>query len=79
MKVFLPDGKGFELESGATALDLAKSVSIGLYKAAVAAKINGILVDLASVLAENDTVEIITFDSDEGRSVFWHSSSHLMA
>ncbi len=79
MNIKLPDGQVKELSSGASSFDLAKSLSPKLAQAALAAKVNGNLVDLYKPLHENDQVEIITFDSPEGKSVFWHSSSHILA
>ncbi len=79
MNVLLPDGTAIALDEGANAENLARSIGPGLAKAALAAKVNGELVDLAAPLHENDTVEIITFDSEEGKSIFRHSSSHIMA
>jgi threonyl-tRNA synthetase len=79
MNIRLPDGSVKELNAGATSLDLAKSLSPKLAQAAVAAKVNGALVDITRPLQENDQVEIVTFDSSDGKSVFWHSSSHILA
>ncbi len=79
MNVILPDKSARELAQGSTCLDLAKSISPRLARDALAATVNGALVDLATPLKENDSVAIVTFDSAEGKSVFWHSSSHVMA
>ncbi len=79
MDILLPDGTSCTLEDGANAGDLAKSIGPGPAKAALAAKINGNAVDLSTPVHDNDTVEIITFDSAEGKKIFWHSSSHIMA
>lgn len=79
MNIKLPDGQLKELSSGASSFDLAKSLSPKLAQAALAAKVNGNLVDLFKPLQENDQVEIVTFDSPDGKSVFWHSSSHILA
>ncbi|NLD94825.1 MAG: threonine--tRNA ligase [Fibrobacter sp.] len=79
MNIRLPDGSVKELNAGATSLDLAKSLSPKLAQAAVAAKVNGALVDITRPLQDNDQVEIVTFDSPDGKSVFWHSSSHILA
>ncbi len=79
MKVLLPDGSAVPLEAGANAIDCANAIGPGLAKAALAARVNGNLVDLNTPLKENDTVEIITFSSEEGKALFWHSSSHIMA
>jgi threonyl-tRNA synthetase len=79
MNIVLPDSSQKSLPDGASAMELARAVSPRLAKEAVAAKVNGVLVDLATPLQESDAVEIVTFDSAEGKSVFWHSSSHVMA
>ena len=79
MNIILPDGSTKNIADGSTALDLAKALSISLAREAIAAKVNNVLVDLSAPLHENDSVAIVTFDSAEGKSVFWHSSSHLMA
>lgn len=79
MNIFLPDNTSFTLDKGATAADLAGAIGPRLQKAALVAKINGQLADLSTVLNDNDNVKIITFDSEDGRFSFWHSSSHIMA
>ena len=79
MNIKLPDGNIKELSAGASSYDLAKSLSPKLAQAALAAKVNGIMTDLHKPLLENDCVEIVTFDSVEGKSVFWHTSSHILA
>lgn len=79
MNVTLPDGKTIALPAEATALDVAKSIGPGLAKAALAAKVNGKPVDLTAPVHDGDTVALITFDTEEGKSIFWHSSSHVLA
>jgi threonyl-tRNA synthetase len=79
MNIVLPDKSLKTLPDGATAAHLAAAISPRLAREALAAKVNNILVDLDAPLHDNDSVEIITFDSVEGKSVFWHSSSHVMA
>lgn len=79
MKILLPDLSSKELPDNATAYDLARSISPKLAEAALAAKVNDSLVDISTTLHENDKVEIVTFDSAEGKQVFWHSSSHVLA
>jgi threonyl-tRNA synthetase len=79
MNIILPDGNAKDIPSDSTAADLAKTLSLSLARDALAAKVNGALVDLSTVLHDGDSVAIVTFDSAEGKSVFWHSSSHLMA
>jgi len=77
--VELPDGSARTLEQGATALDLAAAIGKRLAKDALAAKVNGSLTDLASPLADNDKVAIVTPASDDGREVLRHSTAHVMA
>ncbi len=79
MKVFLSDGTKREAKEGASAFDIARIISPRLAKEAIAAKINDELVDLTHPLHDNDRLEILTFDTPEGREVFWHSSAHVLA
>ncbi len=79
IKVQLPDGSHKELPEGSSALSLAKSIGPRLAKAATGAKVNGQITDLTTPLKDGDNVAILTFDSEEGRDVFRHSASHVMA
>ncbi len=72
-------GEQREFESGITPAEIAKSIGMGLYKAACAAKVDGQNVDLRTPITNDCEVEILTFDDDYGKKAFWHSSSHLMA
>jgi len=79
VKVKLPDGKILEVDKGTTPLQIAEILSKRLAKEAVAAKVNGVVVDLVRPIEEDCELQILTFDDPEGREVFWHSSAHLMA
>ncbi|MGA2507998.1 MAG: TGS domain-containing protein, partial [Chitinispirillaceae bacterium] len=79
MKITLPDGKMLDLAQGATAREAAGAIGRRLAEAALAAKINGVPVDLSAPLHDGDTLQILTFDSPEGKSTYWHSSSHVLA
>ena len=79
ISILLPDGSQRSLPEGATATDLAESIGSRLAKAAVAASVNGAERDLAAVVPDGATVSIITADSDDGRHVLRHSTSHVMA
>ena len=68
-----------EFEIGTTVADVAKSIGMGLYKAACAAKINGAVKDLRTALTEDCELEILTFDDEEGRKAYWHTMSHVLA
>ena len=79
ISVSLPDGSRRELEDQASSADLASSISKGLAKNAVAAKVNGTIVDLASPLPDGATVAILTKKDEEALEVLRHSAAHLMA
>lgn len=77
--ITLPDNSSRELSEGATVFDLAASIGAGLAKAALAGKINGLLVDISCRLSDGDRVEIVTEKSPEALEIIRHSASHLMA
>ncbi len=79
VKVKLSDGKVLEVNKGTTPLQIVENLSKKLAKEAVAAKINGVVVDLVRSIEEDCELQILTFDDPEGREVYWHSSAHLMA
>ncbi len=75
----LPDGTVKSFPTGSTGLDIALSIGRKLAQDALALKINGTPVDLTAPVTADAAIEIITFDSTEGKDIFWHSSSHIMA
>ena len=79
IQVTLKGGVIKEFEAGVTAADVAKSLGAGLYKAACAAKINGVTVDLRTSLHEDCELAILTFDDADGKKTFWHTASHILA
>ena len=79
IKVTLRDGVVKEYEAGTTVAQVAQSLGGGLYKAACVAKVDGQVADLRTPLAADCAVEILTFDSPEGKHAFWHTASHLLA
>ena len=68
-----------QFEAGVSAADVAKSIGMGLYKSACAAKVNGELCDLRTALNEDCTLEILTFEDEGGKHAFWHTAAHVMA
>lgn len=68
-----------EFEAGITAADVAKSIGMGLYKSACAAKIDGEPCDLRTPLQKDCNLEILTFADAEGKEAFWHTAAHIMA
>ena len=79
MKVTLKDGSSMEFENGISVLEVAKTISEGLARAACAAKVNGEVVDLRTELNDDCELEILTFRDDEGKRAFRHTASHVMA
>ena len=72
-------GDAKEFEAGVTAAEVAKSIGAGLYKAACACKIDGEAADLRTPLTKDCLLEILTFDSAEGKHAYWHTTAHIMA
>ncbi len=68
-----------EFEAGISVAEIAKSIGAGLYKSACAAKIDGEVCDLRTTLDKDCEVEILTFDDENGKKAFWHTSSHVLA
>ncbi len=68
-----------EFESGITAAEVAKSIGMGLYKAACCARIDGEACDLRTPIQKDCSLEILTFDEAEGKHAYWHTTSHIMA
>jgi threonyl-tRNA synthetase len=77
--VALPDGSTREVPPGSTAGELAAAVGKRLAADAVAAEVDGVLVDLGTELHDGDSVRIVTGGVDEGRTVLRHSTAHVMA
>lgn len=75
----LKDGSVRQYPEGTAIADIVNDISKKLAKAAVAAQVNGRTVDLSAKLHEDCQLNILTFDDDEGKKVFWHTSSHIMA
>lgn len=80
MKIYLEDGSEEQIESDSiTGVELAKKLKKKLAQPTLALKINGTLKDLSAELHDQDRVEFVGFDSEEGRRIFWHSSAHILA
>jgi threonyl-tRNA synthetase len=79
IKITFPDGATREYENGSSALDIAKSISEGLARKVLAASVNGVVWDASRPIYEDATLKLLTWDDQDGRSTFWHSSAHLMA
>jgi threonyl-tRNA synthetase len=79
INITLPDGSVRPYEAGATALDVALSISEGLARNVLAAKVNGEVVDATRALPGDCNLQLLTWNDEEGKSTMWHSSAHLMA
>ncbi len=79
INITLPDGSVRQYNAGATALDVALSISEGLARNVLAAKVNDIVVDATLPITSDSTVQLLTWNDAEGKSTMWHSSAHLMA
>jgi threonyl-tRNA synthetase len=79
IKITLPDGSVREYEKGTTAMQVATSISEGLARNVLAAKLNSVVVDANTVINENSTLSLLTWNDDDGKNTLWHSSAHLLA
>ena len=68
-----------EFEQGITAAEVARSIGMGLYKSACCARVDGKVCDLRTPIGKDCTLEILTFDTEEGKKAYWHTCSHIMA
>ena len=79
IKITLPDGSIKEYLKGTSGMDIAMSISEGLARNVLAAKVNGVVVDATLPIEGDSEVQLLTWNDREGKDVFWHSSAHLMA
>ena len=79
MKITLKGGEIREFENGISVADIAKEISMGLFRNACSCRINGEVKDLRTVVDEDCTLEILTFDDEDGKRTFNHTASHIMA
>ena len=79
VKITFPDGNVREYSDGVSGLEVAKSISEGLARNAVGVVVNGEYYELNRPIESDATLKIATFDDDDGKQMYWHSSAHLMA
>ena len=79
IKITLPDGSVREYAAGTNSMDIAMSISEGLARNVLAAKVNGDVWDLTRPIHKDSTIQLLTWQDKEAQSTFWHSSAHLMA
>lgn len=79
IKITLPDGSLREYPAGSTSLDIARSISEGLARNVLAAKVNGEVWDATRPIHHDASLQLLTWNDKEGKATYWHSSAHLMA
>lgn len=79
MQLTLKDGSPIEVEKGTKLIDIARSISEGLARAALIARYNGKLTELGTAAEEEGTLEFLTFKDEEGRNAYRHTCSHILA
>lgn len=79
INITLPDGSVREVKQGATALEVAESISSGLARKVLAAEVDGEVRDLTRPILEDADLKLLTWDDEGAKSTLWHSGAHLMA
>ena len=79
VKIELKDGSKLEIEPGMSILDIAKKISEGLARNAMAGKVDGEVKDLRYPIEKDCKLEILTFDDEDGKKAYWHTTAHIMA
>ena len=79
IKITLPDGAVKEVANGSSPFDIAKSISEGLARNVISAKFNDTTVEATTPLTSDGSLTLYTWNNDEGKKAFWHSTSHVVA
>ena len=79
IKIIFPDGQIKEYSKGITPMDIALSISEGLARNVLAAKLNDQVVDSSTPIVLDSNLQLLTWNDVEGKKTFWHSSAHLLA
>ena len=79
IKITLKDGSEMEIEKGLSILEITKKISEGLARVATCAEVNGEVKDLRTIIEEDCTLNILTFESLNGKKAYWHTTSHVLA
>lgn len=79
LNITLKGGDIRQVAENTTVDALCREISMGLYRAACAARIDGQVKDLRTPLTQDCTVDILTFDDEDGKKAYWHTTSHIMA
>jgi threonyl-tRNA synthetase len=79
IKITLPDGSVREYPKGTTSLEIAKSISEGLARNVLSARVNGEVIDATRPINQDSTLQLLTWNDEDGKKTMWHSSAHLFA
>ena len=79
VKITLKDGSEMEVEKGLSILEITKKISEGLARVATCAEVNGEVKDIRTIIDKDCTLNILTFDSLNGKKAYWHTTSHVLA
>ncbi|AEG99885.1 threonine--tRNA ligase [Lacinutrix sp. 5H-3-7-4] len=79
IQITLPDGSVKSFETNSTPMDVAKSISEGLARNVISASFNGLTVETITPLTTDGSLILYTWNNDEGKKAFWHSSAHVLA
>jgi threonyl-tRNA synthetase len=79
INITLPDNSVRQLPKGSTGMDIAMSISEGLARNVLAIRVNGEVIDLLRPISEDAAIQLFTWNDEEGKATYWHSSAHLMA
>ncbi len=79
LDIKFPDGSVKQFESGITPFEIVKSISNSLAKSILSASFNETTIELSTKLNENGNIKFYTWDDDEGKKAFWHSTAHVLA
>ena len=79
IQITLPDGAVKEFQSGTTPYEVASSISEGLARVVLSARFNDKTVELSTPLTEDGALTLFTWNNEEGKKAFWHSSAHILA
>lgn len=79
IKITFPDGQVREFETGITPYQVALQISEGLARNVLAAKLNGEVVDSSTPIDADAVLQLLTWNDEDGKKTFWHSSAHLLA
>jgi threonyl-tRNA synthetase len=79
INITFPDGSSRKYPAGTTSLEIARAISPSLAEEAVVSEVNGNLIDLVRPINDDASIKFLKFSDEEGKKVYWHSTSHIMA